>query len=63
MTLSDGKNVTKGDKLIYDLKTGQATVETSGERDASTGNSSRNQADATKRASKREIRRRRPKAK
>jgi lipopolysaccharide export system protein LptA len=30
VTLSDGKNVTKGDKLIYDLKTGQATVENSG---------------------------------
>ena len=30
VTLSDGKNVTKGDKLIYDLKTGQATVEKSG---------------------------------
>lgn len=30
VTLSDGGNVTKGDKLIYDLLTGQATVETSG---------------------------------
>ena len=30
VTLSDGPNVTKGDKLTYDLKTGQAVVETSG---------------------------------
>ncbi len=30
VTLTDGPNVTKGDKLTYDLKTGQATVETSG---------------------------------
>lgn len=30
VTLSDGGNVTKGDKLIYDLLTGQATVETAG---------------------------------
>jgi lipopolysaccharide export system protein LptA len=29
VTLSDGQNVTKGDKLTYDLKTGQATVDTS----------------------------------
>jgi lipopolysaccharide export system protein LptA len=29
VTLSDGQNVTKGDKLTYDLKNGQATVETS----------------------------------
>jgi lipopolysaccharide export system protein LptA len=28
VTLSDGGNVTKGDKLIYDLTTGQATVDT-----------------------------------
>ena len=28
MTLSDGGNVTKGDKLVYDLTTGQATVDT-----------------------------------
>ena len=27
VTLSDGQNVTKGEKLVYDLKTGQATVE------------------------------------
>ena len=27
VTLSDGPNVTKGDKLTYDLKTGQATVD------------------------------------
>jgi lipopolysaccharide export system protein LptA len=26
VTLSDGHNVTKGDKLVYDLNTGQATV-------------------------------------
>jgi lipopolysaccharide export system protein LptA len=30
VTLSDGQNVTKGDKLTYDLKTGEATVDTSG---------------------------------
>ena len=30
VTLSDGGNVTKGEKLVYDLTTGQATVETSG---------------------------------
>lgn len=30
VTLSDGGNVTKGEKLIYDLTTGQATVETGG---------------------------------
>jgi lipopolysaccharide export system protein LptA len=29
VTLSDGQNVTKGDKLTYDLKNGQATVDTS----------------------------------
>ena len=28
VTLSDGGNVTKGDKLTYDLTTGQATVDT-----------------------------------
>ena len=28
VTLSDGQNVTKGDKLTYDLKNGQATVDT-----------------------------------
>jgi lipopolysaccharide export system protein LptA len=28
VTLSDGQNATKGDKLTYDLKTAQATVET-----------------------------------
>ena len=30
VTLSDGQNVTKGDKLTYDLKTGMATVDTAG---------------------------------
>ena len=30
VTLTDGPNVTKGDKLTYDLKSGQAIVETSG---------------------------------
>jgi lipopolysaccharide export system protein LptA len=30
VTLSDGQNVTKGDKLTYDLKSGEATVDTSG---------------------------------
>jgi lipopolysaccharide export system protein LptA len=29
VTLSDGQNVTKGDKLTYDLKNGQAIVDTS----------------------------------
>jgi len=29
VTLSDGQNVTQGDKLTYDLKTGEATVDTS----------------------------------
>jgi lipopolysaccharide export system protein LptA len=29
VTLSDGQNVTKGDKLTYDLKSGQATIDTS----------------------------------
>jgi lipopolysaccharide export system protein LptA len=29
VTLSDGQNVTKGDKLTYDLKSGVATVDTS----------------------------------
>jgi lipopolysaccharide export system protein LptA len=29
VTLSDGQNITKGDKLIYDMKTGQATIDTS----------------------------------
>ena len=28
VTLSDGQNITKGDKLTYDLKTSQATIET-----------------------------------
>jgi len=28
VTLSDGQNVTKGDKLTYDLKTAQATIDT-----------------------------------
>ncbi len=30
VTLSDGQNVTKGDRLTYDLKTGQATIDTNG---------------------------------
>lgn len=30
VTLSDSQNVTKGDKLTYDLKTGQATIDTNG---------------------------------
>ena len=29
VTLSDGQNVTKGDKLTYDLKSGLATIDTS----------------------------------
>ena len=28
VTLSDGQNVTKGDKLTYDLKNGEAIVDT-----------------------------------
>lgn len=32
VTLSDGQNVTKGDKLTYDLKTGQATIDSGGSR-------------------------------
>jgi len=28
VTLSDGANVTKGDKLVYDLTTGRATIDT-----------------------------------
>lgn len=34
VTLSDGQNVTKGDKLIYDLKSGQATIDTNGGKTA-----------------------------
>ena len=30
VTLSDGQNVTKGDRLTYDLKSGQATIDTAG---------------------------------
>lgn len=30
VTLSDGQNVTKGDKLTYDLKSGQATIDAGG---------------------------------
>jgi lipopolysaccharide export system protein LptA len=30
VTLSDGQNTTKGDKLTYDLKTSQATIDTAG---------------------------------
>ncbi len=30
VTLTDGPNVTKGDKLTYDLKGGQATIDTNG---------------------------------
>ena len=32
VTLSDGQNVTTGDKLTYDLKTGQATIDTAGSK-------------------------------
>ncbi len=32
VTLSDGQNVTKGDKLTYDLKTSQATIDTAGSK-------------------------------
>jgi len=32
VTLSDGQNVTKGDKLTYDLKTSQATIDTGGSK-------------------------------
>jgi lipopolysaccharide export system protein LptA len=30
ITLSDGQNITKGEKLTYDLKTSQATIDTGG---------------------------------
>jgi lipopolysaccharide export system protein LptA len=30
VTMSDGQNVTKGDKLTYDLKSGQATIDNNG---------------------------------
>lgn len=32
VTLSDGQNTTKGDRLVYDLKTSQATIDTSGSK-------------------------------
>jgi lipopolysaccharide export system protein LptA len=32
VTLSDGQNTTKGDKLTYDLKTSQATIDTVGSK-------------------------------
>jgi lipopolysaccharide export system protein LptA len=32
VVLSDGRNVTKGDRLVYDLTTGQATVQGGGSR-------------------------------
>ncbi len=32
VTLSDGQNITKGDKLTYDLKTSQATIDTAGSK-------------------------------
>ena len=32
VTLSDGQNVTKGDKLTYDLKTSMATIDTAGSK-------------------------------
>ena len=32
VTLSDGQNITKGDKLTYDLKTSQATIDTGGSK-------------------------------
>jgi lipopolysaccharide export system protein LptA len=37
VTLSDGGNVTKGDKLTYDLTSGQATVDTGGTSGRVTG--------------------------
>jgi lipopolysaccharide export system protein LptA len=32
VTLSDGQNTTKGDRLTYDLKTSQATIDTAGSK-------------------------------
>lgn len=56
VTLSDGQNVTKGDKLTYDLKSGEATVDTSGKSSRvhgqfvpkSSADASKTGADATK---------------
>jgi lipopolysaccharide export system protein LptA len=56
VTLSDGQNVTKGDKLTYDLKSGEATVDTSGKASRvhgqfvpkSSADASKTGADATK---------------
>src|ERR1700733_9493229 len=56
VTLSDGQNVTKGDKLTYDLKSGQATVDTSGKSGRvhgqfvpkSSADATKSSADATK---------------
>ena len=56
VTLSDGQNVTKGDKLTYDLKSGQATVDTSAKSGRvhgqfvpkSSADATKSSADATK---------------
>ena len=49
VTLSDGQNVTKGDKLTYDLKSGEATVDTSGKSSRVHGQFvPKSSADATK---------------
>ena len=49
VTLSDGQNVTKGDKLTYDLKTAEATVDTSGKSSRVHGQFvPKSSADATK---------------
>jgi lipopolysaccharide export system protein LptA len=49
VTLSDGQNVTKGDKLTYDLKTAEATVDTSGKSSRVHGQFvPKSNADATK---------------
>jgi lipopolysaccharide export system protein LptA len=49
VTLSDGQNVTQGDKLTYDLKSGEATVDTSGKSSRVHGQFvPKSNADATK---------------
>ena len=47
VTLSDGQNVTKGDKLTYDLKSGQATIDNSGKPGRVHGQFTPNSAQAT----------------
>ena len=60
VTLSDGQNVTKGDKLTYDLKTAEATVDTSAKSSRVHGQFvPKSSGDARSRAATREIERRR----